>query len=76
MLYSIAANDSDHKTGVIVVEKMKYIPGTSIPFSEDPWQMSQEEIAYWLEGEDSYLQACLMSGQTAFQAAYWLRVAG
>ena len=28
---------------------MKYIPGTNIPFSEDPWQMSPEEIAYWLE---------------------------
>ena len=27
---------------------MKYIPGTNIPFLEDPWQMSPEEIACWL----------------------------
>ena len=53
---------------------MKYIPGTNIPFSEDPWQMSPEEIAYWLEGEN--MEAWRKMGMSDQEAAYWLRVAG
>ncbi len=49
---------------------MKYIPGTNIPFSEDPWQMSPEEIAYWLEGlSPKELEDCRKAGQSDLYTA-------